>query len=182
MSYLNQVKFDNAILIKQLSDFVLALSPEHYQQANQSLSSGAIGAHVRHIIEHYQSLLSVLNSAMPSPKTDPLQVDYDARARNVIFEQCAHAASTEMLSLLKVINGLTSDQLVSVYCSTNINEASEAAGSSTIRELVFLHSHTTHHMAIIRLLALSIGVSVNDGFGKATSTKRFEKSVQSQLA
>ena len=131
------------------------------------MNSGTIGAHIRHIIEHYQSLLS--SSEI---------VDYDNRARNVSIQKQQSTAIEVLNTLILQLDTFASDRDVHVLCSTNTCEKPVASASSIRRELVFIHSHTTHHMAIIRILALTMKLDVSANFGKASSTQKHESNVQ----
>lgn len=162
------LKSDNQVLLGQLQTFVSGLTSDVFQQAGEPWRSGSIGAHVRHIIEHY---LSVLNGTT--------FIDYDKRNRDKRVETCAKAASDGLALVVAKLDALDSDQACQVASSSNIYAPATATESSLARELSFLHSHTIHHMAIIRLLALSQEIDVGCDFGKAVSTLKFESHVQS---
>ena len=196
MSNLTQLISDNIHLLTQLREFISGLTSDDYAQDNALLDSGTIGAHNRHIIEHYVALI---NATQPTETTAcaKLVIDYDARARNSQLEQYPEMAQSE---IERVCAALTQCQLTeqntrlkahdvkfqnndllqpiamttTIRCSTNVNTDSAAINSTLQRELVFLHSHTTHHMAIIRILATALGHNVDKGFGKAASTQQFE--------
>lgn len=141
--------------------------PESQFNDGLNINSGTIGAHVRHIVEHYQSLLSAAET-----------VDYDKRARNVLIETQKKTAIEALKTLILQLDTFTSDRDIYVLCSTNSHEKPLASLSSIRRELVFIHSHTTHHMAIIRILGLTMKLDVSANFGKATSTQKYEHNVQ----
>lgn len=185
MPNIQQLTLDNIALLKQLANFVETLSSHQFVQANTNLNSGSIAAHLRHIIEHYQTVIG-----------SEREFDYDQRPRNQQLERCQSAAvlaltklQTQLAKLIKHNASESQDEqpAILVKCATNTQAHSQPVISSIARELVFLHSHTTHHMAIIRLLALSDGVVVDSSFGKAASTKQYEQqqsdvNVQSKLA
>ncbi len=200
MSNLTQLISDNIHLLTQLREFISGLTSDDYAQDNALLDSGTIGAHNRHILEHYDALI---NATQPTETTAcaKLVIDYDARARNTQLEQHPEMAQSE---IERVCAALTQCQLTeqntrlkahdvkfqnndlsqpiamttTIRCSTNVNTDSAAINSTLQRELVFLHSHTTHHMAIIRILATALGHNVDKGFGKAASTQQFENQSQ----
>ncbi|PQJ53704.1 hypothetical protein BTO11_08510 [Psychrosphaera saromensis] len=132
------------------------------------MNSGTIGAHVRHVVEHYQSLL-----------LDADTIDYDNRSRNTAIETQPAMAINSLNSIIFELQKLIADKAVDVLCSTNTAPQTNPTTSSLRRELVFVHSHTTHHMAIIRILALSMMLPISMNFGKAASTQKFEHNVQS---
>ena len=211
MSNLTQLISDNIHLLTQLREFISGLTSDDYAQDNALLDSGTIGAHNRHILEHYDALINATqptgtelsgteSTGTQSTETnacEKLVIDYDARARNTQLEQHPEMAKSE---IERVCAALTQCQLTeqntrlkahdvkfqnndllqpiamttTIRCSTNVNTDSAAINSTLQRELVFLHSHTTHHMAIIRILATALGHNVDKGFGKAASTQQFE--------
>ena len=189
MSNSIQLINDNINVLTQLRDFISGLPCGDYTQDNQLLDSGTIGAHIRHIIEHYDALLKAAQSVTRTSSTK-LVIDYDDRARNSQLERHATKARSEIervcaaLTYFPLIDSeakLHNNDLsqpvsmtTAIRCSTNVNMDSAAINSTLQRELVFLHSHTTHHMAIIRILATALGHNVDKGFGKAASTQQFE--------
>ena len=160
------VASDNIQLLRELSQLTQKLSQDAYSVNNESLQSGSVGAHVRHIIEHYISVLK--NNVM---------VNYDDRQRNKELELIPASARAELDRICCELELVTTDSPLQVMCSTISELDPPPAASSLSRELSFLHSHTTHHMAIIRLLSLNLGILVSPEFGKAASTKKFEKNV-----
>lgn len=159
---------DNISLLQQLNELLMKLTDEQYANVNESLKSGSIGAHIRHIIDHYVCLLSESDVT-----------DYDKRQRQENLETIRSHARDKIDTVCQQLNVLSGDQTVSVKCSTNCDSSPLPTNSSVARELSFLHSHTTHHMAIIRLLALTQEVCLSTDFGKAVSTQKFERHVQS---
>lgn len=155
---------DNGHLLTQLAEFILAQGQTIYAITNPELESGSIGAHVRHIIDHYLSVLS-----------NGPEINYDQRDRDQAMETNASYAADAIYTLIGVLAAITADQPVSVVVSTSVDSDANKVNSTLSRELCFLHSHTTHHMAIIRLLALHNNVMLPSDFGKATSTQKYEK-------
>lgn len=175
MACITQLASDNISLLNQLQALINELSVSQYGFNNGDISSGTIGAHVRHVIEHYQSFLK-----------EPADIDYDERPRNQLLETNPVAALTTIeatsLELEALARQLTlhSVEPVLVSCATNTQFAAKPVHSSCARELIFLASHTTHHMAIIRILAKLQGKNVAENFGKAASTQQYE-SAREQL-
>ena len=170
MDSIQQISEDNVQVLSQLLTFLTSLDSIQYQNVPTNHGS-SMGAHVRHIIEHYQSVL-----------TTNLLIDYDDRKRDQTVQSSRSAATGQIKSLIQSLCSIQSDKSVAVLCTTNPAIAPSQVDSSLARELIFLYSHTTHHMAIIKLLSTSIGLSIDDSFGKAASTRVFESNVQSKLA
>jgi uncharacterized damage-inducible protein DinB len=120
---------------------------------------GGVGAQVRHLIEFYSAFLGGLEEQ---------RVDYDRRARDARIETDP-ARAGEALAELQARLGRESWPAGTI--EIRMDEDSERfVPSSVERELRFLHTHTIHHFAIIRLLLEECGVRVAPGFGMAPST------------
>lgn len=158
---------DNILLLEQLAQFVQEQVCDIYSVTNEQLQSGSIGAHVRHIIDHYLSILAPGDI-----------VNYDKRERDANIEINAIYAGDILAALCSELSNLTKSKAIKVVVSTSVAGSSSTVDSTYARELCFLHSHTTHHMAIIRLLAIHNNVVLPSYFGKAASTQKFEKNVQ----
>ena len=120
------------------------------------------------MVEHYQSFLLGHDA-----------IDYDKRSRNNAIETEPATAIVALTALETALQEITTDRIVDVLCSTNTAPQTNPTTSSLRRELVFLHSHTTHHMALIRIFALLMKLPISNDFGKAASTQKFEHNVQS---
>jgi hypothetical protein len=129
-----------------------------------------VGPHLRHIIEHYEALLS--------RRTGEL-VDYDHRARDREVEQSPVVAARRLDAIVDALHALQThraDEAVSVGFSIGIDGAEFHLSPSTLaRELNFVASHAIHHYAIIRPLAAASGLQLPAEFGKAPETVRYEK-------
>ena len=64
--------------------------------------------------------------------------------------------------------------MITIQTSTSANEASERTYSSIAREMQFLHTHTVHHMAIIKLILKQAGVVIDEQLGVAPSTLKYQ--------
>ncbi|MDA8621136.1 hypothetical protein N9L48_00650 [Psychrosphaera sp.] len=170
MDSIQQIAKDNTQVLNQLFDFLESLDPIQYLNSTQDHGS-SLGAHVRHIIEHYQSVLTGISN-----------INYDARKRDLTIETSVSNAKYHIGLITALLADVNADAEVSVICATNTEARSPKVSSSLARELVFLYSHTTHHMAIIKLLSAAMGLKLDDSFGKAASTRVFESNVQSKLA
>lgn len=125
--------------------------------------SASIGAHFRHIFEHYECFFSAKNT----------EVLYHLRKRNSSLETDLQRAILKCNELIAAIKTTDNNFALSVY-----DEGSnEGAPSSVCRELLFLASHTVHHYAIIKLIAIERNLPVPDNFGVAFSTIAYRKTV-----
>mgnify|MGYP000521894540 CR=1 FL=1 len=158
---------ENAHAIGQLIDLLESLPGNLYRQPFGQRKQHVIGKHVRHIIDHYSALLS----ATASPGA---LLDYENRERDLSLETDRRAGANRLLEILRTLRGrfsaAHSDQLTMVHTS---DERGQRVVTSVSRELVFLASHTIHHMAIIGMLAEQAGVEVGAEFGVHPSTLRY---------
>ncbi len=150
--------------MRQCERLLQSLSDENYTHTGLGSS---VGAHMRHVLERFQSLFDGLQGDV---------IDYDARKRDRDIERDRHAALSVLADLVRGISGLGSDihRRVRVQESVNHQGPAVTIHSSVSRELMSLITHTTHHLAIIVLLVKPFGVTMGPEFGKAASTIRFE--------
>lgn len=159
---------ENTQVLVQLAELIGSLTAEQYQRSLGQQDQHSVGKHVRHIVDHYQSFERGFSEG-----DSGVGVDYENRIRDPAVETdpgtaCARlAAVSDWLQLLPCISGQqpvvlnypTADRAVPIH-------------SSVGRELIFLFSHTVHHMAIIGLLAEQMGVVPGHEFGVHPSTLR----------
>ena len=154
----------------------ISVIPESFYRRTPELTAGSVGGHMRHILEHYLALYEGLAEGV---------VCYDSRNRNKALEESPAAA-------LKLLNDLNSwlytlssqaDQPLTLAALTDGNPDSQPLKTRTTlsRELLFLHSHTIHHKAIIAMLMKEKGIKVPASFGVAPSTLRHQTVADSGL-
>jgi hypothetical protein len=170
-----------------LAQMVSVIQP--YLGAQQSDYAAHVGAHMRHIIEHYDTLVNALNDAKSNPKA-MCAADYDARERNLEVEAnpleairridlieaaLGNSAGLNEAAMLQVIHVLTRGGLK--------GEHNFCTPSTLAREIMFLNSHATHHFAILQGYARQRGQTLGAGVGKAPATVAHEqRQVTSQVA
>jgi uncharacterized damage-inducible protein DinB len=155
----------NVELLDQLAALVARLSDAQYAHVERRLTGASIGAHVRHILDHYRLFLAGLPAGA---------VDYDARERDTAVERERGAALAQAAALaagLRAVSPAQFARLLHVH-QQGAHEAGrfEHVESRVDRELLFLQSHTVHHHALIALLAKLQGVEPPQHFGVAPST------------
>lgn len=138
------------------------LTSEQFQRALEPVFQSTVGAHFRHLLEHYGCFFADLESAT---------LCYDARPRDLTLEQdINHALATigqyiEQLSQLDLSIAerqlSLKDQQVENVLSTNLS-----------RELLFLQAHTVHHYAIVAAMARAMGQPTSGDFGLAIATRK----------
>jgi uncharacterized damage-inducible protein DinB len=160
----NEIKA-NEQLLENLSTRIGTLTTAEYTWRYKK-SAGSIGKHIRHIIDHYTCFFRTLADSY---------VDYDNRARVSVLETSADAASGLLKRIVHQLSDLRhfSPGKIYVYISIAPDEKAAPVESNLKRELLFLQSHTLHHMAVIQLMLDLLGSQVEPEFAYAPSTKKF---------
>lgn len=157
---------DNCGFLQQGIDLLECHTPHSYAKADSQTFGSSVGAHMRHVLDHYSSLTNGLSSGV---------VDYDDRVRNTKVETdlstCISVAKELKLRLGKLEVELESS--VKVIVSANTGESDAGSVSSIGRELQFLASHTVHHYALIAIASRIQGIAPLDSFGVAPSTLKY---------
>jgi uncharacterized damage-inducible protein DinB len=123
-----------------------------------------IGAHLRHAVEHFTCLLRGLDEGL---------ADYDARERDEQMERDPErfrAALAEVRRLLASIRPETLKKHITVCQTAAIDAAPSRMHSTVERELVFVSSHTIHHLAVVVSLCREQGIDLSDDLAIAFST------------
>ncbi|MEL6949663.1 MAG: DinB family protein [Pseudomonadota bacterium] len=161
---------DNDRCLAALSDLVSQIAGANYSRPLTPCDAG-IGAHVRHVLDHYDALLQGIKTGV---------VNYDTRARCPETETDADTALDRIAFARHAIRALgdtPGDTPLSVCldCGTG---GTRPTPSTLARELQFLVSHTVHHDALIAAAARTLGATMEDGFGVAPSTLKANASTQ----
>lgn len=161
----------NLCWLEQAIELVDSISDAQYGNSPAGLSPHKAGAHLRHVLDFYDSFLAGVETGL---------VDYDARRRD---EQTAvdrrfalermHRLSSQ---LERLMGGVSRESLL-----VRVEDASEGLScdpwmeSSVLRELQTLSSHTIHHFALIAITLRAHGVELDSRFGMAPSTLRHQE-------
>ena len=160
----------NAALLKQGIDALGQLERDQFCTSAREDSS-SIGAHFRHVLEHYHAFLDGLEEG---------RVDYDARPRDRRLEDDpdrAVASAGAVVCRLEELAGRPRwrQLFINSASEAGLADAHDWTASTVGRELAFLLSHTIHHYALIRLLASDHGIRLDADFGVAPSTLRHRR-------
>lgn len=173
---LNSLVEENAHAIGQLVGLLDELPEQLYRQCFGSRKQHVIGKHVRHIIDHYSALLSATASAGSL-------LDYENRDRDLLLETDRRAGRVRLSEISRQLRqGFEKPYLNEIVMRHNSDGQQQLVSSSVDRELVFLASHTVHHMAIIGMLAEQAGMEVSADFGVHPSTLRYLEKQAAGLA
>jgi hypothetical protein len=171
----------------QLCDYTAAVLAQMrsvvqpYVGAQQPDYAAHVGAHTRHIIEHYDTLVKAWGTVQKTPGV-ACHADYDARERNMAVETNPLEA-IRRIGLIDAALGSGSglneaDMLhtVHVYVRGGLQGEHNFCTPSTLaREIMFLNSHATHHFAIMQGYARERGQTLGAGVGKAPATVAYEQ-------
>jgi hypothetical protein len=144
-------------LIERLDDI-------DYARPAPGRSSGGVGGHVRHCLDHVMALLASTHTGVCA---------YDRRARGTDVESCRLAALRAISTLTAALSDLGPelfDRTVLVETQLDHAGAMITTRSSVWREVAFVISHTTHHHAIVGQLLLARGINLGPRFGLAPAT------------
>lgn len=161
--------FDSQLeIVQQAKQFLTDISEVDYSSVLQPHMSGSAGVHMRHILDHYQALMTGHEIGL---------VDYNKRNR---FSQTEvdPSAALEQWSVIETWLAhacwLPGDTRIQVQSETSIEHTEYAQVPSTLsRELVFVSSHAIHHFALLAIIRSIQGKPCSENFGIAPATATF---------
>lgn len=155
----------NITALNEGVELLSLLNSSQYVQGYKPAFQSTIGAHFRHILEHYQCFFLQHREG---------QFCYDSRKRDQKLELDINYANCTIDEVLESFGTLNDDDFNRHYVIFD-QQASGEVVTTLQRELLFLQSHTTHHYAIIAAMSRAIGAQPQDEFGVAIATRAFEK-------
>lgn len=165
-SCLDSLIGENRLALHQLQTLLERLTPAVYRYAFGPTRRQSLGKHVRHILDHYDALLAGAGVG---------SIDYENRRRDERLETEPSLAVARLVVIGTVLSCLEAHQSVTLKVRYPVEGASGCLSLTTslARELAFLTSHTVHHMALLGMMAESLGVDLPVNFGVHPSTLRF---------
>jgi hypothetical protein len=139
-----------------------------YAAPARGRSSGGIGGHVRHCLDHVDALVAAARTGLCA---------YDRRTRGTAVEASRCAALQRIGVLQDALSEVDLDRLetpVAVESRIDTDGSTLVTRSTFGRELVYVMSHTIHHHAILAHLLHARGMSVGSRFGVAPATPSHE--------
>jgi uncharacterized damage-inducible protein DinB len=143
---------------------LVATIPEHTFRAAPSGSSGSVGEHVRHCLDHVRALTAAVNAD---------EFSYDSRLRGTLVETDPAAAIEEIDRLVQALDNLKDEALsrrLSLRTLICRGSAPVSVRTTLEREAAFVVQHTIHHCATMAVLLERMRVAVPHDFGYAPST------------
>lgn len=157
-------------IIEQARAFLCELSQFEYQQVIKPHFSSSAGAHMRHIVDHYQALRHGMVTG---------EVDYNLRNRDSDVEndpQEALAAWKDIENWLRQISVQELDKTIVVKSEVSLSaEQTLTCASSLGRELMFVASHAIHHYSLLAIVRSLQGGKSAETFGVAPATATYRR-------
>ena len=120
------------------------ITGDDYVAPAVELGGSSIGQHVRHCLDHFETLRTGLDGG---------RLDYDERARDTVIEREVDVAANRALELCRELgrrlDGIDLRRRVEVRTASGLVGEVAWQTSSLGRELQFLVSHMVHHAAMI---------------------------------
>jgi hypothetical protein len=146
--------------LNHLSTILAQIEQPAYCKTYSELNGSSIGMHMRHILEFFEALLFSVNTG----------VNYDNRERKLILEENPLVAFEFIERLSEKLNLINADQDVIVF--SEINGLKLELKSSLLREIHYNLEHTTHHLAMIKVVVTkyfpNIELDQHAGFAYST--------------
>jgi len=152
-------------VLMQLRDIIGKLPEGSYDQPLDVLEGNTVGKHARHIVEFFECLLASASSRC---------VNYDNRNRDALLEKEPRELNGRIAALALVLrtNDFYRDNELTLQTSLD-DDQDVLINTSFDRELWYNIEHCTHHLAIIRIAARSLGVTeLPEHLGLAYSTRK----------
>ena len=163
---------NNCSLLRRYLTIIESINDHQYTLDNQHLFNSSIGAHTRHVLDHYQAFMDGLPVG---------HIDYDARARVSDIELSRHVAIEKINSTIARLAQIDNDDrvlLVSMDVGMSEVKKNEPQRSTVGRELVFLHGHLIHHEALVAFILRALNISLADNnIGLAPSTIKHKEAL-----
>jgi hypothetical protein len=153
-----------ATLLQQMRSMIERMDDETYTMPAPGRSSGGVGGHVRHCLDHVNALVHATRTGI---------VEYDRRRRGTDVETCRAAAVqqiAELMSGLAALDGSMLDEPLLVETQIEPAGAMILTRSTICREVAFVISHTIHHNAIVAQLLAGRPIGLDARFGLAPAT------------
>ena len=162
----------NIVALQEGADLLTLLEANQYSQGFKPAFQSTIGAHFRHVLEHYRCLLKQLKSGT---------VCYDSRERDQLLECDSAYANQTILELIDALRQV-SDEDFERDLEMRDMQAEGFVSTNLHRELLFLQSHTAHHYAIIAAMTRAFGKQPDEDFGVAIATREHQKTSNTETA
>lgn len=159
-------------IIEQAIIYLQSVKTDDYNEVMTPKFESSAGSHIRHIIDHYESVRIGFESGI---------IDYNVRSRGASVEKDPQLAIQSLTSLSNWISELKlSDINKTVTLTTEVSILRKeiiSIESNLARELIFAGTHAIHHYAIISQIVKNKNNGrqsyVPENFGIAPATATF---------
>lgn len=155
-------------ILEQAKSYLRSVTCEQYREVVSPLFISSAGQHMRHILDHYVSIMDALDSGV---------VDYDKRRRGAPVESDIDLALQQIAEIETFLCSLRPallEQKIKLSTEVSVDEKLvKVVESSLIREIVFVGSHAIHHFAMIEQISKAQKISTPKQFGIAPATATF---------
>jgi hypothetical protein len=151
-------------LLHQMRTMIARMDDIDYAMPAPGRTTGGIGGHVRHCLDHVSALLAGTRTGLCA---------YDRRQRGTDVETSRTAAidaTTEAMIGVLQLDDATLESEVFVETQLEPSSGTVITHSSVGREVAFLVSHTIHHNAIVAQMLHARGIEIAPRFGLAPAT------------
>ncbi|MEM0965060.1 MAG: DinB family protein [Verrucomicrobiota bacterium] len=162
----------NLSLLSQCAALLETFSPEIYSAKEPPVFPSSIGAHVRHVLDHYDSLLAGVSAGL---------IDYHSRERDADTEVHISRALERIRDIRDQMTDAKwseTDLSESLQLRVSAEDPPKTISSTLERELFFSLSHSIHHFALIAMTARRNGSDIPSDFGVAPSTLSYRKTLE----
>ena len=149
-------------ILSQKRTVLETVNAEDYIRKLPAFFNGSIGAHIRHSLDHFQSLLTAMRNANDTDM-DRL-VDYDTRKRNTDIETDIAVALRAVQNVELQLRSLSDKDLGSAILRVSFIGEIESGSynqytvsSQYWRELSFVSHHAVHHLSMMKVMLTSMG-------------------------
>lgn len=153
--------------LDDLAGVVRPLTTDQFTRRERQ-TSGSIGGHVRHTVDHVEALERALVRGVCS---------YDDRVRGTAMEDDPAIACARLKACQMRLRGLDPELLqtpLSLAARLDVEGTTVRAMTTVAREVTFVLSHTIHHAALIAVLLEDLGHECPERFGLAPTSPRLE--------
>jgi len=162
-------------ILQQGCSLLDTVRPEAYTRREEGSQGSSIGAHYRHVLDHFSCLLEGIRGG---------EINYDQRRRSPELEaspEAAMRATNELIEQFRVLPAELLQGECTVTYSVGYGDAEvQSVRSNVAREVMFCVGHAIHHFAILKLLCAAMAVQLPYEFGVAPSTLKHLESRAAQ--
>jgi len=169
LSINNRLLESNFEALREGAELLRLLEVGQYTQGFKPAFQSTIGAHFRHVLEHYRCFLQQMHSG---------SFCYDLRERDQLLECDIDYASQTLEEIRSKLTQLSESDFNRCYVISDQQIKGEIE-TNLPRELMFLQSHTVHHYAIIGAMTRAFGKQPDEEFGVAIATREHQKQTES---